>query len=66
MPFEFTIDPLPMTECERVRALARGIRDTAHFEEIVAQVADPAMRAEVRMMLSSLVQFEVPPESTEP
>jgi hypothetical protein len=51
---------LPTDDGARLRVLGSEIRDLAHLEALVAQTT-PAMRAEVRKLLATIVPFDVPP-----
>jgi hypothetical protein len=50
---------LPTDDGARLRVLGSEIRDLAHLEALVAQTT-PAMRAEVRKLLATIVPFDVP------
>lgn len=50
----------PITESQKVRLLAQEIRDPAHFAEILADIPDPVLRAEVQLLLEPMLSFDLP------
>ncbi len=59
-PFSIIVTPPPLTDGEKIRDLAKQIRTREQFELIMAQVA-PALQADVRGMLETLVVFDDDP-----